>query len=51
MMKSFNELIYRPPTTTRIKLDMIFPWMGKEWKIREIPLREEKNLAIMRQEC
>lgn len=32
-------MIYTPPVICREKVDVIFPWMGKEWKVKEIPYR------------
>jgi len=36
-------LIYNPPQTTRIKVDMVFLWNGKEYKVKEISLKGYKD--------
>lgn len=36
---SKNNLIYIPPLTTTINVELTFPWMGKEYKIKKIPFR------------
>jgi hypothetical protein len=38
-----DKLIYKPPLTTRIKLSITFPWMAKEWKVKEISLKDYKH--------
>jgi len=37
-----NKFIYTPPLTIREKVDLIFPWNGKEYKIKEIPYKNDK---------
>lgn len=38
-----NPLIYRPTPTTRVKIDMVFPWHGKEYKIKEVSLNDYQD--------
>jgi len=39
-----NSLIYIPPQTTRVMIDLKFPWQGKEYKVKEITIKDYKNL-------
>lgn len=34
-----NMFIYKPPLTTLEKVEFIFPWLDKLWKVSHIPLR------------
>ena len=38
-------LIYHPNQTKRIKVDIVFPWNGKEYKIKEISLQDYKKIS------
>jgi hypothetical protein len=37
-----HKFIYIPPQVTREKVDLIFPWNGKEYKVKEIPYKGVK---------
>jgi len=45
-----KEFIYIPPLTTRINVDIIFPWMGKEYKVKQIPFKDVSSSFSWRQE-
>jgi len=36
-----DNLIYKPPLTCLQKIDLIFPWLGKEYKIKYIPFKKK----------
>ena len=36
------KLIYTPPPTTTEKVELIFPWNGKKYKVKEIPDKNDK---------
>ena len=42
-MKNF---IYYPPLTTRVAVNLIFPWQQKEYKIKEVSLKDLDNQEV-----
>lgn len=38
-----DKLNYIPPATTTIKIDLTFPWLGKEWKVRQVSLKDYQD--------
>ncbi len=38
-----NQFIYTPQETTRVKVDLIIPFNGKELKIKEVSLKDYQD--------